>query len=153
VQRDKQLIGNNTEVKQIITDLEIYFNAVNLFSNKFAAPQVNDAISQVNLINQQSKLVSTLKDNLDNFNTFNEGLSAAIRNIIALDKKEYVKGMSEQVVKLKLNKVLFEISKFVFDYNFNFVDYPYFSEIVLDIIKRKRPNPDADISDLLNKIE
>lgn len=153
VQRDKQLIGNNTEVKQIITDLEIYFNAENLFENKFSAPLVDDAISQVNLIKQQSKLVSKLKDNLDNFNTFNEGLSAAIRNIIALDKKEYVKGMSEQVVKLKLNKVLFEISKFVFDYNFNFVDYPYFSEIVLDVIKRKRPNPDADISDLLNKIE
>jgi hypothetical protein len=152
VQRDKQLIGNNIEVKQIITDLEIYFNAINLFENKFIAPQVNDAISQVNLIKQQSKLVSTLKDNLDNFKTFNEGLSAAIRNIIAIDKKEYVKGMSEQVVKSKLNKVLSEISKFVFDYNFNFVDYPYFSEIVLEVIKRKQPNPDADISDLLVKM-
>jgi hypothetical protein len=153
VQRDKQIIGNNTEVNQIITDLEIYFNAINLFENKFIAPQVNDAISQVNLIKQQSKLVSTLKDNLDNFKTFNEGLIATIHSIIALDKKEYVKGMSEQVVKSKLNKVISEISKFVFDYNFNFVDYPYFSKIVLEVIERKRPNPDADISDLLNKIE
>jgi hypothetical protein len=153
VQRDKQLIGNNTDVKQIITELEIYFSALNLFSNKFNAPQVNDAISQVNLIKQQSKLVSTLKDNLDNFKTFNEGLNAAIRNIVALDKKEYVKGMSDQVVKSKLNKVLSEISKFVFEYNFNFVDYPYLSDIVLEIIKRKQPSPDAEVNDLLNKIE
>jgi hypothetical protein len=33
------------------------------------------------------------------------------------------------------------------------LDYPYLSEVVLEIIKRKRPNPDADISDLLKKIE
>ena len=150
--RDKQLIGNNTDVKQIIIDLEKYFNAEILLSNKFNAPQVNDAIAQVTLIKQQSKAVSTLKDNLENFKTFNEGLNAAIQNIIAIDKKEFVKGMSEQVIKSKLNKVLSELSKFIFDYNFNFVDYPYLSDIVLEIIKQKQPNPDADISDLLIKL-
>ncbi len=61
--------------------------------------------------------------------------------------------MSPQVVNSKLNKILSELSKFIFDYNFNFVDYPYFSDIVLDIIKRKQPNPDADIVDLLKKTE
>ncbi len=151
--RDKQLIGNNTDVKQIIIDLEIYFNAEILLSNKFNAPQVNDAIAQVTLIKQQSKLVATLKDNLENFKTFNEGLNAAIQNIIAIDKKEFVKGMSEQVIKSKLNKIIYELSKFIFDYNFNFLDYPYLSDIVLEIIKQKKPNPDADISDLLKRIE
>lgn len=151
--RDKQLIGNNTDVKQIITDLETYYTAEILLSNKFNALQVKDAISQVTLIKQQSKLVTTLKDNLDNFKTFNEGLNAAIQNIIAIDKKEFVKGMSEQVIKSKLNKILSELSKFIFDYNFNFVDYPYLSDIVLEIIKQKQPNPDANISDLLKKIE
>jgi hypothetical protein len=153
VQRDKQLIGNNPDIKQIIIDLETYFNAENLFSNKFDGAQVNNYISQVALIKQQSKLVAALKDNLDNFKTFNDGLNTSIQNIIAIDKKEIVKGMSEQVVKSKLNKILSELSKYIFDYNFNFVDYPYFSDIVLEIIKRKQPNPDADISDLLKKLE
>lgn len=151
--RDKQLIGNNTDVKQIFIDLEKYFNAEILLSNKFNGIQVNDAIAQVALIKQQSKLVTILKDNLDNFKTFNEGLNVAIQNIIATDKKEFVKGMDEQIVKSKLNKVLSELSKYIFDYDFNFVDYPYLSDVVLEIIKRKQPNPDADISDLLKKIE
>lgn len=153
IQRDKQLIGNNTDIKQIIIDLETYFRARNLLSNKFNSPLVNDAISQVSLIKHESKLVATLKDNLDNFKTFNEGLNTAIQNIIVIDKKEIVKGMSEQVVKSKFNKILSELSKFIFDYNFNFIDYPYLSDVVLEIIKRKQPNPDADISDLLKRIE
>jgi myosin heavy subunit len=157
VQRDINIIDNNTDVKQIIADLEIYFIAENLFSKKFNESQVKNSLSQVTQI-QQSKLVSAsaavvaLKDNLDNFKSFNDGLNTAIQNIITIDKKEIVKGMSEDVVKLKLNKIISELSKFIFDYNFNFIDYPYLSEIVLEIIKRKQPNPDAIISDLLSKI-
>jgi hypothetical protein len=150
---DKQLIGNNSDVKQIIIDLETYFNAEKLLSNKFNISQVKNVLSQLALIKQQSKLVTTLKDNLSNFKTFNDGLNTSIQNIIAIDKKEIVKGMSPQVVNSKLNKILSELAKFIFDYNFNFVDYPYFSDIVLEIIKRKQPNPDADISDLLKKTE
>ena len=153
LQRDKQLIGNNTDIKQIIIDLETYFNAENLLSNKFNAAQVNNYISQLGLINEQSKLVTTLKDKLDNLKTFNSGLNTTIQNIISIDNKEDANGMSELVIKTKLNKILHELSKYIFKYNFNFVDYPYLSEIVLEIIKRKQPNPDADISDLLKKID
>ena len=59
----------------------------------------------------------------------------------------------EKIVKSKLNKIISELSNFIFVYNFNFIDYPHLSEIVLEIIKRKQPNPDADISDLLKKID
>jgi hypothetical protein len=151
--RDKQLIGNNTDVKQIIFELETYFNAEKLLSNKFNASQVNNALSQLPLIKQQSKLVPTLKDNLDNFKAFNDGLNTAIQNIIEIDKIELVKGMPKEVINSKLHKVLSELSKYIFDYNFNSVDYPYLSDVVLEIIKRKQPNPDADISELLKKIE
>ena len=68
-------------------------------------------------------------------------------------KKEFVKGMDDEIIKSKLNKILSELSTFIFGYNFNFVDYPYLTDIVLEIIKRKQPNPDADINDLLEKIE
>ena len=158
VQRDKLLIGNNTDVKQIIADLETYFSAKKLLSNKFKDSQVKNSLSQVNHI-QQSKLVSAsaavvaLKDNLDNFKSFNNGLNTAIQNIIAIDKSESVKGIdSEKIVKSKLNKIISELSNFIFVYNFNFIDYPHLSEIVLEIIKRKQSNPDDDISNLLSKI-
>jgi hypothetical protein len=152
LKRDKQLIGKNADIKQIIDHLEIYFNASNLMTNKFNAINVNEAIEQLKHIKQTSKLVATLKDNLGNFKTVNENLNITIQNIVSIDKKEFVKSMGDQVVKLKLNKILGELSRFIFDYNFNFVDYPYLSDIVLEIIKRKQPNPDAEISDLLKKL-
>ena len=45
-----------------------------------------------------------------------------------------------------------EISYYIFNYDFNFMDYPYLSVVVLEIIKRKAPNPDAKISDLLQQL-
>ena len=54
--------------------------------------------------------------------------------------------------KKKLDKILAEFSFFIFNYEFNFLDYPYLSDIILEIIKRKQPNADADISNLLNKL-
>jgi hypothetical protein len=49
--------------------------------------------------------------------------------------------------------VLSEISVYIFNYDFNFTYYPYLSNIVLEIIKRKQPDADADISDLLNALQ
>ena len=158
VQRDKLLIDNNIAVKQIIADLETYFSAKKLLSNKFKDSQVKNSLSQVTHI-QQSKLVAAsaavveLKDNLDNFKSFNNGLNTAIQNIIAIDKSESVKGIySEKIIKSKLNKILSELSNFIFVFNFNFIDYPHLSEIVSEIIKRKQRDPDDDISNLLSKI-
>ena len=153
IKRDKQLIGYNEDVKQVLMDLEIYFNTEKLLSNKLDVTQFNSSLSQLNLIKQQSELVITLKNKLENFKTFNEGLINTIQIIITIDKNENVKGSSTQIQSAKYNKILSELTKYIFDYDFNFVDYPYLSEIVLEIIKRKQPNPDADISDLLNKFE
>lgn len=151
VQRDRQLVGN-TEVKQTLDDLEKYFNAQELFSKRFEINSVKNAQNQINQINQQSELVTNLKDKLENFKIFNDGLKEMIEKINNLDKKESVKGMGEQIEKQKYNKILSELTSYIFSYDFNFTDYPYLSGIYIEIIKRKQPNADADISDLLYKL-
>ena len=153
VQFDKQLLGGNyVDVKQILLDLETYFNASNLVSKKFNVTESNTYLNQLGLIKQQSKLVDALKESLDNFKIVNDGLLLCIQNILALDNKESVNGMNENIIKLKFNKILAEISIYIFDYDFNFVEYPYLADVLFEIIKRKQPNPDADISDLLKRI-
>jgi hypothetical protein len=153
IQRDKELIGNYEDLIQVLADLETCLNAEKLLSIKFDVIQVNNTLNQITLIKQQSESVKTLKSKLENFKVFNEGLVSTLQRIIVIDKNENVKGSSTQIQNAKYNKILSELTKYIFEYDFNFVDYPYLSEIVLEIIKRKQPNPDADISDLLQKIE
>jgi len=93
-------------------------------------------------------LLDGLKKNLKNYQAFTDGLKESIKKIIELDKNQAVSGMSEDIQKSKLN----EISQYIFDYDFNLIDYPYLSNIVLEIIKDKQSNPDADISDLLKNL-
>lgn len=150
VQRDKQLVGN-TEVKMILDDLERYFNVEELFSRKFEFSLIQSAQNQANQISQQSQLVSELKDKIENLKIFHDGLKEVIEKINNLDKIESVQGMGEQIQKQKFNKIFSELTSYVFSYDFNFTDYPYLSDIFLEIIKRKQPNADSDISDLLDK--
>ena len=60
--------------------------------------------------------------------------------------------MIPEIQKNKLIMILDEISLFVFNYDFNLNSYPYLSDVVLEIFKRKQPNPDAEISDLMQKL-
>jgi hypothetical protein len=106
----------------------------------------------LNQIQRESVLLVKLKDNLEKYQTFNDGLKEMIENIIALDGKEKVAGMSEEIKNMKFNKILSEISLYMFNYDFNLKDYPFLSDIMLEIIKLKQPNPDADLSGLLKKI-
>ena len=147
-QRDLVLFSKDDNIKPILIDLETYFNAKELLAMKFDASQIKNAQTQLNQIKRQSELLDGLKKNLKNYQAFTDGLKESIKKIIELDKNQAVSGMSEDIQKSKLN----EISQYIFDYDFNLIDYPYLSNIVLEIIKDKQSNPDADISDLLKNL-
>ncbi len=103
-------------------------------------------------IKRESALLSKLKETIGNYQVFNEGLKETLGKIVVLDKAEAVSGMSKEIQRKKFDKILAEISAYIFNYDFNFSNYPYLSDIFLEIIKRKQPNPDADISDLLKRL-
>jgi hypothetical protein len=86
----------------------------------------------------------------------NNGLIECLKSLIDLDMKGLVmsnSGHDKEVIQLKLNKIQTQISKFIFDFDFNHADYPYLSNVLSKVIKLKVPNPDADISKLLKNIE
>ncbi|NLO69349.1 MAG: hypothetical protein GX102_00015 [Porphyromonadaceae bacterium] len=152
VQRDIQLLGNNQELTPFLDDLQLYFNAIEFLAMKFDVDQIKNAQAQLNQIKQNSVMLDKLKGTISNYQTFNDGLKETLNKIVTLDQRESVAGMGHEIQNLKFNKILYELSGYIFNYDFNFLDYPYLSEIVLEIIKRKQPNPDADVADLLNKL-
>lgn len=147
-QNDLQLL-DNSDLKSLLIDLDKYHKAKKVLENKFEITEIKNAQNLLNQIKQQSIQLDNLKEQVDNYQIFNEGLKEMINKIITLDNKEAVAGLSDEVQKLKFNKILSEISLYIFNYDFNFLDYPYLSRIIAEIMKRKQPNPDADISDLL----
>jgi hypothetical protein len=151
-QRDLQLFQNQTEIKQILSDIEKFFLAKELLDTRLDIVQLKNVQNQLAQIRKESVLFSKLKEIIGNYQTFNDGLKETIGIIVALDNAETVFKQSKEIQKMKFDKILGEIFSYIFNYDFNFSDYPYLSDILLELIKRKQPNPDADISDLLKKL-
>jgi hypothetical protein len=152
VQRDILLVGDNVQVKLGLNDLLIYLKAKEQLKKKFDADQIKNTQVQLNQITQKSSLINKLKEDIEKYQIFNKGLSEMLNEIIKMDINFTGEGLDEETRTKKLNKILSEVSSYIFNYNFNFTDYPYLSDIVLEIIKRKQPNTDAIVTDLLNKL-
>lgn len=152
VERDRQLVGNNGEVKPILNDLSVYFNAEEWLAKKFDAAAIKNTLTQLNQIKQKSALLDKLKDNLEYYQDFNNALKETIGNLVNLDKRKEA-GDDAEIQKLKLQEIatIFEVNKYIYNY-YDYANYPHLSNIVLEIIKRKQSNADADITDLLQKL-
>lgn len=148
VQFDKLHIGKNKEIETILNDLESFFNAKGTLEKKYLSTSIKEALNQLNFIKKESERVKTLKRALQLYETFNKGLKETIQNIMVVDKEKSVAGMPDHIQKMKL----YDINVYIFNYDFNFSEYPYLTEIMLELIKRKQLNPDADIADLLDKL-
>jgi hypothetical protein len=151
VLQDLMLFKNQTEITQILSELQIYFIAKELIDAKLDITQIQIQEKQLSQNKKQSAELEKIKKIIDNYQTFNDGLKQTLGKIIALDEREVVSGNME-IQKKKFDKILAELSSYIFNYGFNFSDYPYLSNIILELIKRKQPNADAEISDLLKKL-
>jgi septal ring factor EnvC (AmiA/AmiB activator) len=150
VQHDMLLAGNNEEVKPALSDLVSYFNAEELLATKFDAAKIQNAQTQLSQINRQSALLDKLKENIEYYKDFNDELKKTVEKLIDLDSR---KSASEtELQKQKFNDIVIELSGYMYDY-YDYGNYPYLSGIVLEIIKRKKPDADADITDLLKKLQ
>lgn len=149
IERDFKLIGNNSEALNKLQYLQIYFTAKQLLEDHYNEQKLKISLDQLSSIDQ-SELVKGLKENLEMYKLRSEGLNIAITKIIELDK--IFVANDDYTQKTKLQDILSELSWYFRNYRFNFIDYPYLSNIVLDIMKLKQKNANADISDLLLKL-
>jgi len=152
IQRDLFLTDNNTEIKNLLNELNMYLQAKEILEIKCNLEQIKSIQLQLNLIKQQSALLDKLKENVDNYQIFNNGLKECFIKIDEIDKKNTV-GSDKVLINLKYTKILSEISTYIFEYDFNFNDYPYLNDVIIQLIKLKKSNPDADISYLIKKLQ
>lgn len=150
IQRDMIFVGNNASVKSVLSDLGKYFNAEEVLAKKFDTEKIKYSQAQLIQIKQQSTKLNELKENIDFYKDYNDALKKTIENLIDLDKRKVALGEVENQKK-KFNEIVGELSNYMYNY-YNYNNYPYLFDIVLQIIKRKKPNADADITDLLNKL-
>jgi DNA repair exonuclease SbcCD ATPase subunit len=147
LQRDKKFLEDNKDINQKIADLEAYFNAKELLERKFNASAIASTLPKLQ-IKEKSAKIDELKQKIEKYKQYNDNLKETIREIQKIDKEWEVKGMSQKMQDEKYLK----ISEYIFNYDFNLVDYPHLSKIILNIIKDKFSNPDKDIQEHLNNL-
>jgi hypothetical protein len=150
IARDIKLVVNNPELMQILKDLQIYFNIRELLSEKFDDVQIERAQDQLEEINRQSNLLDALNEDAEFYKDFNQALEKTISELVELDEKVVVDG-DYNIQKIKFADIVTILTDYLYNYS-DYTRYPYLSDIVLEIVKRKQPNADADIKDLLNKL-
>lgn len=148
--RDSILLSNNEKALQKIQYLQRYFYGLSILDDRFSSDRLELGRDTLSAITEESQYLEKLKTNLSKYEQFTEGLKSTIRGIIEIDENEIAN--SEAIQELKFQKILSELSFYIFYNGINFRDYPYLSGIILEIIMRKQPDANADISDLLEKL-
>lgn len=156
--RDKQLIGVNSEVANILTDLEIYFKGKDFLSKKIDLGQLTIIQAELNRIKQPSTLLIDIKEKVENYSLLSIKLKETIENVSVYDDKTSSKymignGMPKETKQEKLNSIFSVLIPYISDYELKYNDYPYLFDIVIDIIKRKQSNTDDNITDLIKKLQ
>lgn len=149
VERDMSIVGDKTVVQQKLLSLQKYYNSEQVLNEKYSEQRVENALTQLKSI-EQTELVLKLIDKLSKYKLCNDGLKTTIDKILEIDKKFVAN--DEYTQKTKLNDGLAEIAWYFRNYRFNFIDYPYLSEIVLEIIKLKQKDANTDIATLKEKL-
>jgi hypothetical protein len=150
IERDLVLIGDNKEVNDVIFKLRNYFLAEQVLHSKYNDGNVNNALNLIDKI-EKVELVELLKDKLDKYSDVNAGLLKAVNDIILLDSKTKAAN-NPNIQKEKLKLILGHFAFFYKNYQFNFSDYPYLTEIIVSINKLKQKDSDSDLNEFLDKL-
>ncbi|MBK6571866.1 MAG: hypothetical protein IPG21_05265 [Saprospiraceae bacterium] len=143
VNRDLPFLGDNPEIKPLLNDLLIFFSAQDLLSEKFDATRIRNAQTLLNQIKHQSKLLDAVKEDVEYYKDFNAALKETVSKVVNLDKSKSADGDAE-IQELKFKEIVVLLD-FLYNY-YDYSKYPYLSKIFIEIVKRRKPNADADIS-------
>ena len=157
VKRDLQLFKDNNDIKPKLENLQQYFLAQNLLSEKYDKEKISakqreleDIQNYLKAIRQESKLVNNLKTKIDNYEAINNDFIEIIKDIKKIDTKTVPQELQEKK-KEDIFKIVIKLQiALLFDYGYNFNDYPYLSNIILEIIKIKQSDANANIKDLID---
>lgn len=143
--------GNGGDTYKVLQELSWYFSAKKVTEQPYNEKRVQEAQAQLNQITVTSSEVEKLKEIFSNYEICTEALGDTIKNIIDFDNKFKVPDDDESQSD-KLKDILAELSKYFRNYRFDFKQYPYLSNIVLELMNSKQRNANTDISHLLDKL-
>lgn len=149
VERDLLIVGDKLPQGNKLPALQSYFIAEQVLHEKFNQHKVDNAVSLIAGI-EQTDLVKKLNKNLNDYKLCNDALKKTIEKIVKIDE-DFVAN-DDETQKDKLKEILTELSWYFRNYRFNFSDYPYLSEVVLEIMKLKQKDANTDIRYLLEKL-
>lgn len=150
VTRDMNLLKDDSETFNVLKDLQTYFTALHLLSIKYDQIQVENSLINLNNIKSNSELLKILMENLTLYKDFSVDLKRSVQQIVDFDSKN-VTGGNKEVQIMKFNQIIDILALYIYNY-YDYNNYPYLSNIIIEIIKRKRQQADSDISDLLDKL-
>lgn len=148
IARDLRIIGTNTSIQRKLEQLLIFFESETILSAKYNHENAANAKAKLSKI-EQSELVKSLNEKIDKYGQRNEELIRTLNEIIVKSIRE---ASEEDELENKLNITLSNLASFYRNYKFNFWDYPYLTEIILEVQKLKQKDPNADIKDLRDKL-
>jgi hypothetical protein len=149
VERDLLLVGNDEKVKKKLQDLHKYFVAEQTLTERYNEQRVKNAQSQIASIEEKSGEVKNLNDKLGDYKLCNDALKTTIKDILKIDE---LKANSDNTQIAKQLDILSKLSWYFRNYRFNFIDYPYLSKVILEIMELKQKDVNADIKHLLDKL-
>jgi|GEM_PF-1005303 len=150
VERDLPLVGDNDAAKQKLQNLQKYFVAQSMLEHKYDAQNMQNALNHLNSITEKSELLDKLKTRIEDYKLCSDALKITIGKILKLDNN--FNANDDYAQKTKLQDILVELAWYFRNYQFNFTDYPYLADIVLEIMTKKQRDANADMSVLFSKL-
>lgn len=149
VQHDMLLV-TDASTKKKMQDLLTYFRAEQVLSEKYDAQKVQFALNNLTKIMPATQAVKILKEKLGYYKNCTSALKSMMGEIIEIDKN--FSAPNEPGRDKKRKRIMPVITSFIYNQEFEFDDYPYLGNIVLEIINRKQRDVDKSIYDLLKKL-
>ena len=149
VERDLSIVSSNNGTRLKLLDLQKYFLAKQVLSEKYNENTVKSALAQIGSL-AQTESVKNLTNLLSKYKLRNDGLKSTIDKILKLDDQMVANDDHSQDMKQGL--ILSNFAWYFRNYRFNFTDYPYLSDIILEIMKQKERDANADVSHFLDEL-
>ena len=142
VLRTKAIVGDTSPIQNKLAHLEIYFRSKQLLNEKYSKSKIDSALKQLQTL-QQTDLLKNLTSLLADFKVREDDLKATLDEILKIDAK--FEANDDATHDLKFKKVLTAFIGYWVNYEINFEENPFLSEIILDIINLKFKDANSDI--------
>lgn len=144
VLRDRELLVSFPEALSIIDDLIVYHRGAELLGRKYDEDAVSKLKERLVDIIGYGDVIEILWNRLDCYCTFVNNIVDSIGGLDSGDFKDEKEAREAFWDRL---------TSFLHSSDFNFSDYPYLSEILLELIHKKNENPLSDVGYILEKIK